>query len=286
MILYIISDQRSGSTLLENILSKSSKTIPVGELRLLYNYIKEVGVGNTERWKCSCGEKLVNCNFWSAVLNELNVTVSHFPQTKIKGNGIFIDLLKSKKSVCNKKYNQETLSFLGDLYTEIFKKSEKNIIIDSSKNPMQGICVYDKVKYPVKIIYLKRDLRAITYSKVKWKEKLRGENYGLFKMLTINKLRSFRRMRMLNFISPKDKVTIHYKDLATNTSKTLKKICNSLSLPYFDPPEYMYVHDDIHTIAGTPNKNKKRKIKYDDSWRRKMRGMPFFRLYSKILNIS
>ncbi len=42
-IIYVMSDKRAGSTLLENILSKSDETVSVGELALLKNHIFRQG---------------------------------------------------------------------------------------------------------------------------------------------------------------------------------------------------------------------------------------------------
>ena len=44
-VIYIISDRRSGSTLLENMLSKSEEIISVGELAMLKGHIYKEGPG-------------------------------------------------------------------------------------------------------------------------------------------------------------------------------------------------------------------------------------------------
>ena len=53
-VIYIISDRRSGSTLLENILSKSNETVSVGELAMLKGHILKEGPGEIWNWNCSC----------------------------------------------------------------------------------------------------------------------------------------------------------------------------------------------------------------------------------------
>ena len=47
-VIYIIADRRSGSTLLENMLSKSEEIISVGELAMLKGHILKEGPG--EMW--------------------------------------------------------------------------------------------------------------------------------------------------------------------------------------------------------------------------------------------
>lgn len=83
-ILYIISDKRSGSTLLENILSKSNEAVSLGEVAMLKNHILKEGPGEKWGWNCSCGEALENCTFWSQVLQKILISsASKEIETKI-----------------------------------------------------------------------------------------------------------------------------------------------------------------------------------------------------------
>ena len=67
-VIYIISDRRSGSTLLENILSKSIEIVSIGELAMLKGHIEKNGPGDLWNWNCSCGKTIMQCEFWSKVL--------------------------------------------------------------------------------------------------------------------------------------------------------------------------------------------------------------------------
>src|SRR5881397_149559 len=69
-VIYIISDRRSGSTLLENILSKSSEVTSVGELAMLKGHILKQGPGERWNWNCSCGNSVMECVFWRSVLKD------------------------------------------------------------------------------------------------------------------------------------------------------------------------------------------------------------------------
>src|SRR5215210_5840531 len=69
-IIYVISDRRSGSTLLENILSKSPEVISVGELAMLKGHILKQGPGERWNWNCSCGQQITQCTFWAPVLKD------------------------------------------------------------------------------------------------------------------------------------------------------------------------------------------------------------------------
>ena len=118
-VIYVMSDVRSGSTLLENILSKSGESVSVGEMALLKNHIHRTGPGAKWNWNCSCGEPISACSFWSRVIPSHSFTDPHF-NTAVQWNyrskklfaGSFItSLLKSKLQQLNqKKINQDTIA--------------------------------------------------------------------------------------------------------------------------------------------------------------------------------
>lgn len=64
-----MSDSRSGSTLLENILSKSPEIISLGELHNLHSHLVKGPMGTITNWKCSCGIQVDQWDFWTDVLN-------------------------------------------------------------------------------------------------------------------------------------------------------------------------------------------------------------------------
>src|SRR5947208_1566130 len=72
-VVYICSDTRSGSTLLDMLLGRHHLLTSVGELHHLYNYIN----GNYYRQKtkedtCACEKKILDCPFWNRVITEYN----------------------------------------------------------------------------------------------------------------------------------------------------------------------------------------------------------------------
>ncbi|MFB6212830.1 MAG: hypothetical protein ABEI53_03400, partial [Candidatus Magasanikbacteria bacterium] len=65
-LIYIASNGRSGSTLLELMLNTLEETWTLGELATLKWELKE------NQQKCGCGKKISDCNFWQSVSNEMN----------------------------------------------------------------------------------------------------------------------------------------------------------------------------------------------------------------------
>jgi hypothetical protein len=276
-IIYIMSDNRSGSTLLENILSKSNECFSVGELAMLKGHLLKNGPGEKWNWNCACGSPLTECEFWSSIIKQ---TFQENPGTFATGlkwnfkskalafNALVPFLFKKKfLKVINQPVNRQVTDTLNELFKLVQEKSGKPFIVDSSKNPMQALAIYKKITgFDVKIIWLKRDLRAIVTSKIKWKSLNKKKEKSMMKLLL--DVFYFRRLcyTVSTLVDPKDIIELDYKTLATNTHQELQKIFDAFSLEPFPTPQFMELVED-HTIGGTPGRFSKKPIQYDDSWK-------------------
>ena len=66
-----MADNRSGSTLLQNILAQSDECFSVGELAMLKGHLVQESSGKRWNWKCSCGEPVSECNFWKPLIEQI-----------------------------------------------------------------------------------------------------------------------------------------------------------------------------------------------------------------------
>src|SRR5580765_7706889 len=140
-VIYIIADRRSGSTLLENILSRSGEIISVGELAMLKGHIVKKGPGELWNWNCSCGKPVMECEFWPQVLpkqvDETFDTNISWPYKSVTAPSAFFSSRTSCRSLM--KYiqtqkNIQTRGTLGPIYETISRTSGKKFIVDSSKD--------------------------------------------------------------------------------------------------------------------------------------------------------
>ena len=173
-VIYIIADRRSGSTLLENMLSKSEEIISVGELAMLKGHIKKEGPGFLWNWNCSCSKPVLECEFWCKVLKDIYdnnfQTKARWPfkSVKISIASFFPrSACKTLFKFINTTNNIATINILNQVYKSVSEISSKKLIVDSSKDPMQALAVSKCKNVEAKFIWLTRDLRAITYSKMK-----------------------------------------------------------------------------------------------------------------------
>ncbi len=262
-ILYILSDVRSGSTLLENIFSSANHIKSVGELCYLGSYLNKWSVGESTNWKCSCGKDFQDCEYWKNVLDLLKEK-GHSKITDTKIIKTF-NTFHTRVNITDFNKNKEIVKLLNDVYTTVFDLDECEIIVDSSKDESQLLALYKQIDFDIKVVYIKRDIRAVTSSKLKWSIKREKKKINKFKILILSKLKTFRQKSVLKHVDDKDKIFIKYEELARNPQETINQITQKFNLEKIKVPEYMEQRDE-HAIAGTPNRSKKRKIQYDDSW--------------------
>jgi len=276
-VIYILSNQRSGSTLLENILSKSPQMTSVGELFLLDGHIHKRGPGYAWDWNCSCDKSFTECDFWDKVFEKLQINdPKEIQNTKIlPPNG------KNSKSI--KSTNDETKSLINKIYAAVSKISGNNIIVDSSKEPFNGTNLYFNSPYNFKFIYLKRDLRAVTISKYKWRKKDGKKKVGHLKLLLANYHHRIKSWFLLRSVRKKDVYKLKYEDFFEEPQKKLDEMADFFGFDSFEMPTHMELKND-HTIAGTPNRFQKREIKYDDRWLDLSKKKPVFNFLGLILN--
>lgn len=276
-IVYIMSNQRSGSTLIENILSKSPQIVSVGESYLLGGHIQKIGPGSAWDWNCSCGSSLEECDFWKKVYRKLNISnPKEITNTKI----IYP---KGKDTDYQKKMNEGALSMMNQVYMAAFEITNCSVLIDSSKEAFYGTSLYKNSPYNFKFIYLKRDLRAVSISRHKWRKKYNKNDIGLLKLLLANYLHRINCRFMLRNVKKKDVFNLNYEDFFQNPQQTLNEMSNFFGFDSYGIPEFMELNND-HTIAGTLNRFKKTKIKYDDGWHSIAKKNPLFNALGYILN--
>ena len=154
------------------------------------------------------------------------------------------------------------------MYNKIFEQTNKPFIVDSSKDPLQALCIYKSERnYDVKIIWLKRDLRAIAVSKIKWREMNIKNQKTLHKLLF--DVFYYRRLcsAVAFFIKREDLLRLNYEHLVQYTQEKLNGITSKFGIDKYAAPTHMFVEND-HTIGGTPNRFEKRTIVIEESWKR------------------
>ncbi|MAO57897.1 MAG: hypothetical protein CL549_11440 [Alcanivorax sp.] len=276
-VVYIISDVRSGSTLLDNILAACPGAVSVGELSLLASFLYKGNVGKHVQWKCTCGATITDCGFWGEVISRLSgegipiQETSFAALSRIDGKRQIDEAAKGKVTQGN-----------DEIYKKVFALSNAKLIIDSSKDAEQGLHLYKQSIHNVKIIYIERDIRAVSSSKYKWNMRFNSESVSSVRLLR-RSMRVRKKIKTkLRGVRENDLVCVKYKELADNPQKTIDRIFRHFQMEPYRVPKYMDMSNG-HSIGGTPNRYKKVPVKYDDTWKEFARKRPFFNIIGGIL---
>lgn len=268
-IIYIISQRRSGSTLIENLLGQHPNVVSVGEYRLLKDHFHRRGPGKLWKWKCNCGEDIVNCKFWS----KYYVVDRQHPEGKDTALTYRVSLLEriglyfGKTSSIFKK-NQNTAAVVAsdtmDVFKQITKEETAEVIIDSSKDALQGYYLA-KSSDSVTVVYLKRQLRATVASKYK-RSIANGKSVKLLSVLFGSFLNEVLNGHIVDELPKSQKIILNYEKFVQNTDKYYLQILEKVNLPVINIPKFFQPYPS-HSIAGTPGRFEKKEVVYDDSWK-------------------
>jgi hypothetical protein len=170
-IVYISGIGRSGSTLLDLIISSNSKTFSVGEVYKFYTFDKKT--------KCACGEIIENCDFWKEVNNKKIKIINHMNLKDYKK--IIFNLLNpfsNKIEFQNTSHNKELTKLIKDYNENI------ELVVDSSKEIGRLIELHNDFDNNFYTIFIIRDPRATAYS-FSTKTQSQGKSFyiSLFKWL-------------------------------------------------------------------------------------------------------
>lgn len=164
-VAYIVGTGRSGSTLLARMLGEVDGWFAAGELRYLFER------GLVEARACSCGNPLIECPVWSAVLEEAYgsptaVPVEHALRllqatTRVRSLPVLArDQLSGRPSP----ELLELRDLLAPLYEAIRTVTGAQVIVDSSKLPSYLAVLSGVSSLDVRTVHLVRDPRAAAFS--------------------------------------------------------------------------------------------------------------------------
>jgi len=249
-IIYIAGDGRSGSTLLDSILSNIEGSVSVGECHRFWVRFYE------KETLCGCGEKIERCTLWSKIDEKLHQKFpdydSEFIREKVKEIQYFKNFKKIPKLLQTKEW-QDFAEIVIYFYNQIAETSQRNIIIDSSKSIgwcyfLQNIGVFD-----LRIIHLERNLASVANS---WKKKMILPEYydkDVFMPQKTNKviLKSWIKIKVLALALKKNNyfMFLKYESFCQKPEFWLTKIKEFVGEP-FDITEFIMI--PTHSIGGNP----------------------------------
>lgn len=176
-ILFIIGNNRSGTTILQNVLGQLDGYVSVGELKYIWDR------GFVRNKLCGCGVPFRECEFWMTVSKQSpSIFNNNEPYQLFQlGESFRVQHLLTTVIPDNRYAHFHRLASymeaVENTYQAIQSVTGSRIIVDSSKNPAYGYLLSHMSSIDLRILHVIRDSRAVAYS---WSKK------KLFQPGTIN----------------------------------------------------------------------------------------------------
>ena len=220
-VVYIGGYSRSGSTILDILLSQHSAVCGTGELCFLFDDWL-----NRKR-TCSCGRPYAECDFWSDLASTIDIATVSAVIREVEHRSNFKNVVDDRLPAELKsqyKANQEAI------FRYIQKKSGKNIIIDSSKTTRDSagrcLAIAKYTDLDTCMIHLARNGRSTTHSFLQ-----KGSNWALeghTENSFLQGLRSIVGWRLANEIANKSRTQLAPMYQLLKYEYLIADPCNSL----------------------------------------------------------
>jgi hypothetical protein len=282
-IIYICSDNRSGSTILDNLLAGNPKITSVGEI----HHIEAYALNDRSLYDpghpliCSCGKAFKECGFWKSVelaagrpLETFALRYRGFAAVhgKLNANRLVRRGLTRLLSGPFLKANSNSIirrlsggtrlaRHSYELFTAIANVAGTEFVVDSSKAMLRLMSLYCEYSQQMKIILLIRDYRAVVYSKMKRGVSLDRAIFQWCKQV--------RRMETaIGLLPPSSRICITYESLCEKPEIIMRDLCQFVGVEY-TPSMLARNSEAIHHLGGSISKFDKSRqgIVYDESFR-------------------
>jgi hypothetical protein len=282
-VVYIAGDNRSGTTILSQILGSYDGCLAVGEL---YDFWAESLAGDR---LCSCGAPLRDCEFWNTVMDKTfgsanPAMIQHVTELRRSVQNTYHLPFILFPRIRPKSFDRRLREYIGileRLYTSIQEVSGCEVIVDSSKLAAYALALDESPAIDVNLVHVSRDSRACAYSWRRLKrEPVAGDQPRYLRqrpLIQVALVWSIRNM-ILASISHRFDVSIklHYEEFVCQPRATMGRLSERLGLGGHDElwngDTEVLISASNHIFAGNPNRiqHGRTRIRPDDEWRTRM----------------
>jgi len=249
-VIYILGHGRSGSTLLDIVLSSSNGNVSLGQFNGLEKSFQMDGC------HCGCGEKIRNCRRWKHAFEYLD-SMDDGTRSKLFSSAYF-EKGKRFKQMINSMFYKETRE--GNVCTISVRAHDKLLstiadgdgwLVDSSKNVNRLIALLQSNTVDVVTVFLVRDVISVARSKGKVKSERRSGMLVSSLSWAFQNLISavlYQRIRSA-------KICLYYDGLVSNPNATLDSIFKLAGIASKCEIIFPIKMESVHMISGNSIKN-------------------------------
>lgn len=274
-LLYIMSPSYSGSTLLTRLLACHPELATVGEL-------KATSLGDIEAYRCSCGDKLLECPFWNAVKADVeaqggrmdlrewrtrfetgSALVNRIMMPLVRGPGFEAMRSLAFSIVPGARASlDEILLHNAQVIEAVCRLQQGSVFLDESKDPLRLKYFLQSGRWDIYVVRLIRDGRGTVNSD-------RRHNGLAVRESAANWCRKVEEMDRVAALMPASHLMdVAYEDLCNETERTLGAIAEFVGVDgapgaFDDRPEQHIIGNDMRLGALS-------EVVLDEKWRTAM----------------
>jgi sulfotransferase family protein len=276
-VVYIAGWNRSGSTILDQVLGSIPGWFSAGELGFVWHNLR-----------CGCGIDVHDCGFWQPVIGEVldaqQTDLENVLRERDRRSGTNPAILASiALERCRRAVGRAPGTFypelLRDLYAAIATEADARVIVDSTKNATEAFLLSMLTDVELYVVHLVRDPRAIAYSWSRKKILIPPERY--FRQIgpVQSSVAWLRRHAVIEALLRRRLrgryLRLRYEDFVREPRAAVESISRLVgesddALPFVS--DHVARVAPNHTVGGNPSRFKTGDLalKPDDEWRATM----------------
>lgn len=280
-LIYVLSNGRSGSTLLELMLNTHPAIWTVGEAHQLPWELRRRMTG------CGCGTAVGECDFWKPLLARIpldaDVPIDWFREGHGTGRVLRWAHLARIAGLGSRHLDQpmEQYADTNWRYLSTVKEAAEahagrpmRWLVDASKCPYRLFWLGQSDLFDIRIVHLMKGPRGFVYSMTKQRlpkrdlEQLRITVRMSGRWLVENSIMS----AACSAFDHSQWLRVQYEELAGDPRGALDRIGNWLGLSFPDNAVSDFREFENHGIGGNEMRGKNTPIRLDEKWRRHLPG--------------
>jgi hypothetical protein len=277
--LYVCGTSYTGSTLLSLLLNLHPQIVSVGEMTGPFR-----GVADRGEYPCSCGAKLSECRFWTAVGEEMarrgrQFDPEHwnlrFDPDSILRRRVLTNSLKNNVADAVRDTAVQHAPVLGKQIREIVRRNEAvaasactvanaPVFVDTSKSVDRARQLNRMSGLEPHVVHLVRDSLGFVASK-KARAWMDAEGAKIGNATRYWNRRSAQAERLFAALEAERRLLVRYEDLCTDPERELGRICEMVGMAKLPGP-YDFHAGDHHIIGNEMRLESSSEIVLDERW--------------------